>query len=168
MTRAALVLGCLLLFALVVAGMRRGWRNRGRRQADLPAPPPIPEVLGRQLAPTLTGLYVGTTTATRWQDRIVAHRLGERAAAVVRLGEAGVLIERQGSPDLFLPAGRLLDARLEPALAGTVVGQGGLLVLRWQHGDRMLDTGIRADDKSGYRAWLTAVDALTAGSREVA
>jgi hypothetical protein len=177
MIRAGMVLGCLLLVVLALAGMRLGWRNRGRRQADLPPLPPVPESAGPvsagpesagpELAPALTGLYVGSTVATRWQDRIVAHRLGERAEAVVRLTAAGVLIQRQGSPDIFLPADRLVDARLEPALAGKVVGDGGLLVLRWRHGDRLLDSGIRADDKSGYPAWLRAV-AVLAGPEVVA
>ena len=71
-----------------------------------------------------------------------------------------MLIARQGSPDIFLPADRLVDARLEPALAGKVVGAGGLLVLRWRHGGQLLDTGLRADDKTGYPAWLVAVGEL--------
>jgi hypothetical protein len=172
-TRLELVLGCVLLFLLAVAGMRLGWRHRGNRQANLPPLPAVPAELAElpgsmdpelagsmDLAPLLTGLYVGSTTATRWQDRIVARRLGELAAATARLNGAGVLIARQGSPDIFVPADRLVDARLEPALAGKVVGAGGLLVLRWQHGGQLLDTGLRADDKTGYPAWLAAVGEL--------
>jgi hypothetical protein len=163
MTRLELVLGCVLLFLLALAAMRLGWRNRADRQADLPPLPAVPAGSERlpDLAPPLTGLYVGSTAATRWQDRIVAHRLGERAAATARLSAAGVLIARQGSPDVFLPADRLIDARLEPALAGKVVGAGGLLVLRWRLGDRLLDTGLRADDKTGYPVWLTAIGTLS-------
>jgi hypothetical protein len=163
MTRLELVLGCVLLFLLALAGMWAGWRNRADRQADLPPLPAVPAGLERlaDLAPPLTGLYVGSTAATRWQDRIVAHRLGERAAATARLNSAGVLIARQGSPDVFLPADSLIDARLEPALAGKVVGAGGLLVLRWRLGERLLDTGLRADDKTRYPAWLAAVGTLS-------
>jgi len=157
MTRFELVLGCVLLFALALAGMWLGWRNRERRQSDLPPLPSVPAELGAELAPPLTGLYVGSTPATRWQDRIVAHRLGERADATARLGTAGVLIERQGSSPIFLPGEHLVDARLEPALAGKVVGAGGLLVLRWQHGGQLLDTGLRADDKTLYPAWTAAI-----------
>lgn len=160
MTRLVLVLACALLFLLVLAGMRLGWRNRGRRQAGLPPLPQLPDLDGPELAPALTGLYVGSTAAARWQDRIVAHSLGVRAAATARLTAAGALIERQGSTALFLPAGQLVDARLEPALAGKVVGDGGLLVLRWRHGDQLLDSGLRADDKAGYPAWIEAVGAL--------
>ncbi|HST47446.1 transporter [Jatrophihabitans sp.] len=162
MTRLLLVAGCVLLFALALAGMRLGWRHRGARQDWLPELPAVPGTLGAELAAPLAGLYVGTTLATRWQDRIVARGLGVRAAALARLTEAGVLVERQGSSPVFLPADQLVDARLEPALAGKVVGAGGLLVLRWRHGGQDLDSGIRAEDKTGYPAWLAALEHLTA------
>ncbi len=159
MTRWELVVAFGLLFALALIGMRSGWRRRGRRQAWLPELPEAPAALGAELAEPLAGLYVGSTIATRWQDRIVARGLGARAESLARLTEAGALIERQGCPQIFIPGEQLIDARLEPALAGKVVGQGGLLVLRWRHGGQDLDTGIRADDKSGYPEWITAISA---------
>ena len=162
MTRWLLVAACAALFLLALAGMRRGWRHRGRRQAWLPELPAVPGALGADLVAPLSGLYVGTTLATRWQDRIVAGGLGARAEAVARVTEAGVLITRRGGSPIFLPAAQLIDARLEPALAGKVVGRGGLLVLRWQHGEQDLDTGIRADDRTGYPAWIAAIDKVTA------
>jgi hypothetical protein len=162
MIRWLLVAACGLLFVLTLAGMRRGWQHRGRRQNWLSELPEIPATLGAELAEPLTGLYVGTTVATRWQDRIVAGGLGTRAESVARLTEAGALISRQGSTPIFLPATQLIDARLEPALAGKVVGRGGLLVLRWRHGEDDLDTGIRADDRTGYPQWIAAIEAITA------
>jgi hypothetical protein len=161
-TRWLLVAACVLLFVLALAGMRRGWQHRGRRQGWLPELPAVPDELGAELAAPLTGLYVGTTLASRWQDRIVAGGLGTRAESVARLAEAGVTIARQGSTPIFLPAARLVDARLEPALAGKVVGRGGLLVLRWRHGEQDLDTGIRADDRTRYPEWIAAIDAVVA------
>jgi hypothetical protein len=158
MTRAELVLLFLALFLLALVGMRWGWQNRARRQASLPELPVVPAELGSDLAPKLTGLYVGTTHACQWQNRIVARGLGERADSVARLTPAGVLIERQGSEPIFVPSGQLIDARLEPALAGKVVGQGGLLVLRWHHGDFELDSGVRADDRTVYPAWVRAIE----------
>jgi hypothetical protein len=158
MIRAALVGLFVVGFILAVAGMRWGWRNRAKRQADLAELPAVPSALGPELAAELTGLYVGSTVATEWQNRIVARGLGERADAVARLTEAGVLIDRQGSAAIFIPSERLIDARLEPALAGKVVGQGGLLVLRWRHGGLDLDTGLRADDRTVYPAWVRAIE----------
>jgi hypothetical protein len=157
MIRVLLIVGLLLLLALALVGMRLGWRHRAERQAGLPELPIPPQDVGADQAPPLTGLYVGTTFATQWQNRIVARRLGERAEAVTRIGPAGILIDRQGSTAIFLPIVALTGARLEPALAGKVVGQGGLLVLRWRHGDVDLDTGLRADDKTVYPAWIQAV-----------
>ena len=63
MTRLMLVVGCL---RAVRAGCcwacGWGWRNRGQRQADLPE---LPTGAGAssdaELAPALTGLYVGST-----------------------------------------------------------------------------------------------------------
>jgi hypothetical protein len=157
MTRFELVLLFFGLFLLTLVGMGWGWRNRSRQQ-PLPELPARPDEPGADLVPPMTGLYVGTTTAYRWQDRIVARSLGERADAVARLTDAGVLIDRQGSKDIFIPRLQLIDARLEPALAGKVVGQGGLMVLRWRHGDTELDTGIRADDRTVYPTWVRAID----------
>jgi hypothetical protein len=157
MTRLELVLGCVVLFVLLVLGMRWGWRNRGRRQAGLPALDPVPAELGPDLVAPLTGLYVGSTIATEWQNRIVAHGLGERADAVARLTGRGVVIERQGSTPIFIAGPALVDARLEPALAGKVVGRGGLLVLRWRLGEQLLDTGLRGDDRSVYPEWVRAI-----------
>jgi len=157
MTRFALVLALLALFALALVGMWFGWKHRAQRQESLPELVAAPAYLGPDRAPALSGLYVGTTTALHWQDRIVAHRLGERAEAMSRITGEGVLIERRGSPAIFIPTAALIDARLEPALAGKVVGDGGLLVLRWRLGDFDLDTGLRADDKGIYPAWVRAI-----------
>ena len=142
---------------VVLAAMRLGWRNRLARQADLPPLPAVPSDPGPERL-RLEGVYVGTTYADRWQDRIAHERLGERAEAVATLHDAGVLVARTGSTPVFLPVADLLGARLAPGLAGKVVGEGGLLVLRWRLGDTELDTGLRADDKTGYPQWVRAIE----------
>jgi hypothetical protein len=162
MTRLELVLAFLVLFALAVGGLRLGWRNRANRQSELPTLADEPAEFGPDLLPPLSGLYVGSTYSGQWQNRVVAHTLGERATAVLRLSSAGALVERQGSPSIFVPVADLLDARLEPALAGKVVGPGGLLVLRWQLGPADLDSGLRGDDKTAYPAWVSTVNAMGA------
>ncbi len=154
MTRALLVLTCVVFVLLLLAGMWLGWRNRARRQAGLPDLPAVPAELGAQRLPPATGLYVGTTFATSWQDRVVHAGLGRRAEATLALYDSGAVIDRSGATPVFVPADDLLDARLAPALAGKVMGAGGLLVLRWRLGDNELDTGFRADDKSVYPSWV--------------
>jgi len=84
MTRVWLVLICLALVVLALVGMWLGWRNRERRQADLPELPALPADLGAQLLDTLDGEYVGTAYATSWQDRVVHGGLGIRSGARLR------------------------------------------------------------------------------------
>jgi hypothetical protein len=157
-TRALLVLLCLALIALALLGMRLGWRNRLRRQAGLPALPQPPAEPGEPTLPAMSGLYVGTTFDTSWQDRVLHEGLGERATATATLYAAGTLIEREGAAPIFIPASAVTEARLLPALAGKVVGEGGLLVISWQLGEAILDTALRADDKTAYPAWIRAIN----------
>lgn len=154
MTRALLVLACVVFVLLLLTGMWLGWRNRARRQSRLPDLPAVPSALGAQRLEPATGLYVGTTFASSWQDRVVHAGLGRRAEATLALYDSGAVIDRAGAAPVFVPADDLLDARLAPALAGKVMGAGGLLVLRWRLGENELDTGFRADDKSVYPSWV--------------
>lgn len=168
MIRTLLVVACLLLFTLCLLGMRRGWRHRARRQSDVAQLPPPPVDPGVALLEPMTGLYVGSTTAGLWQDRVVARELGVRADAVTTLTAAGVLIDRTGAPPVFIPAQTIVGAGVGAGLAGKVLGPGGLLIIRWRLADDStrsgpateLDTGLRADDKSVYSAWVDALDAM--------
>ena len=165
MIRTLLVVIVVAVLLLVLAAMAWGWRRRGARQdvllPGLDTTPPAE--LGEIVVPAADGLYVGTTFATSWQDRVVVGGLGRRAAATATLHRSGALFDRQGDSPVFLPWTALDGARVEPALAGKVLGQGGLLVLRWHHsseqgGDHLLDTGFRADDRAVYLDWVTALD----------
>jgi hypothetical protein len=165
MTRFWLVLACVAVVLLALVGMWLGWRSRAKRQSFLPALPGLPDDLG---APTMTstGLYVGTTFAGSWQDRVVHDGLGARAYGSATLYPAGLLIERDGAEPVFVPRADLLGVRLAPGLAGKVMGDGGLLVARWRLGESELDTGFRADDKSTYPDWIRSLSAMSDGSPE--
>lgn len=168
MIRVLLVLACVVVFALCLLGMRRGWVNRARRQKDVAPLRPPPADVGPRLLEPMPGLYVGSTTAGRWQDRVVARDLGVRADAVTTLTAAGVLIDRTGAAPMFIPAEAIIGAGVGAGLAGKVLGPGGLLIIRWRLGDDRagsaeateLDTGLRADDKSVYPAWVDALDEM--------
>lgn len=163
MIRALLVAACLVFFAVCLVGMRRGWRNRGRRQVALPDLPPAPTQLAEPLVEPISGLYVGSTHAGQWQNRVVAHGLGARADAWTTLTAAGVMIDRSGAAPIFIAAPDIVSVGVGAGLAGKVMGPGGLLIIRWRLGRVELDTGLRADDKSVYPAWVDAIDALVAG-----
>jgi hypothetical protein len=157
--RLLLVLVCLAVLVGSLWGMRVGWRHRVARQRGL-GPLPEPADLGCPIIEGETGLYVGTTSSRSWQDRIVVHGLGRRAAATASLFPAGLVIDRVGDSVIYVPAASILEGRLAPALAGKVVGAGGLLVVRWRLGDWVLDTGFRADDERRYPEWLRAIAGL--------
>jgi hypothetical protein len=158
MIRLILVLVCLAVLALTLLAMRRGWRNRMDRQSVLPPLPGRPADLGTELL-RADGLYVGTTYSTSWQDRVVHAGLGERAAASAVLSTAGLAIDRDGAAAIFIPRRAFVEARL-----AKVMGEGGLLVLRWRLGAAELDTAFRADDKTTYPAWVAAINERAAAA----
>jgi hypothetical protein len=139
--------------------MLRGWRSRQRRQAALPAPPAPPPTAGDVLVAAVPGLYVGTTFADDWLDRVAVHDLAHRTTGWVSVRTDGVRIERDGAQELYLPFATVRAAQVGDALAGKVVGKGGLLLVDWQLGDRLLTSGFRADDHGEHRRLATAITA---------
>lgn len=154
---AALLAGVALLYWL----MRRAWHERGRRQEDLPPLPAVPAGAADAESALLAsaGRYHGSTTAGQWLDRIIAHGLGTRSRAELTWTEAGLAVVRPGAQDFFIPAGQLRGARLDKAIAGKVLTEGGLLIVTWEHGGQLLDSGFRADRAADHAAWLTTLRA---------
>jgi hypothetical protein len=148
--RAALTLGMLLLVALLYLLMLKGWRSRQRRQGDLPPPPAAPEVRGEILVGAVPGLFVGTTFAEDWLDRVAVHDLAHRAAGWLVLTTDGVHVEREGLPDLYLPYDCVEQAATGDALAGKVMGRDGLLLVDWRLGGRLLTSGFRAEEHAAH------------------
>ena len=162
--RVGLTLGTLL-FAVVVYGlMWKGWRGRQRRQGDLPPPAPVPDDPGPVVVGSTPGLFVGTTREGDWLDRIAVHALSSRSAGWLSLTGRGVLIEREGAPDLFLAYDVVVDARPGEALAGKVVGRDGLLLVTWVLGGTRITSGFRADDHSAHRRFADAIAAHLPGT----
>jgi hypothetical protein len=157
-SRIALTAGTILFAVVFYALMLKGWRGRQRRQADLPAPP-VATGTSRTVLPRVPGLFVGTTSATDWLDRIAVHRLSDRSAAHLRLAEDGVHVERDGLPELFVPLAALEGVSIEQALAGKIVS-GGMLVLTWHLGARTLASAFRATDHSAHARLRDAITAL--------
>lgn len=163
--RIGWVVGLLIFIGLMYWLMRQGWKWRGALQSDLPELPAAPAGLP---APRLamTGRYHGSTTAGQWLERIVARGLGVRSRAEVTLTDAGVDVVRTGAPDFFVPVASLRGARLDKGIAGKVLIEGGLLVITWEHGGRVLDSGFRSDRAADHPAWVEAIETLTTTTRE--
>ncbi|MFE9558029.1 hypothetical protein ACFYOD_31625 [Streptomyces sp. NPDC006703] len=175
--RIGWLVGLALFVALVYWLMRQGWQWRGRLQSDLPdlltrpsptaalngsGEPPLPgmpETPGEAKL-RLSGRYHGSTTAGQWLDRIVAHGLGVRSRVELTLTDAGLDVVRPGANDFFVPAAQLREARLDKGIAGKVLTEGGLLVVTWSHGDRLIDSGFRSDRAEQHAAWVEAINSM--------
>ena len=156
MDRTLWVIGLLVFWALMIGLMYVGWRRRAGRQKDrIGELPTVPEELGAQLVEPSTGLYVGSTIAPSWQDRIAVGDLGFRASAEITRFERGVLMERTGSRTIWIPQESIRAIRTERGIAGKVMSKDGVLVIRWLlPTGTEIDTGFRGDDKDVYPKWV--------------
>ncbi|MER7407762.1 hypothetical protein ABT373_36120 [Streptomyces sp. NPDC000070] len=157
--RIGWVVGLALFVALVYWLMREGWKWRGTLQGDLPELPTPPDETGPARL-TMSGRYHGSTTAGQWLDRIVAHGLGTRSRAELTLTDAGLDVVRPGASDFFVPAAQLREARLDKGIAGKVLTEGGLLVVTWEHGDKLIDSGFRSDHAAEHNEWVEAINSM--------
>jgi hypothetical protein len=152
-------IGLLVVVGLLYWLMRQGWLWRRTQQSGIPPLPVAPKSTTPAVL-ELEGRYLGTTTAGNWLDRVVAHRLGERSLVELTLGAEGLNVVRPASASFFVPIAALRGARTDQAIAGKVVPEGGLLVVTWEHGGQLLDTGVRADHPAEHESWVTAIEVL--------
>ena len=151
-TIAAVSMICLYLLML------RGWRSRQRRQGFLPAPP-TPSGTAVTVVGAVPGLFVGTTFAGDWLNRVAAHGLCDRASAELSLRSDGVHIDREGATEIYLPYADIDGASVGDKLAGKVMGAGGLLIITWRLGGSVLTSAFRADDHSQHQRLADAIHA---------
>jgi len=151
------ILGTLLVLAAAYFGMYRGWRNRQSRQADLAPLPPAPEDKLRGIE----GVYVATTSAGDWMDRIAVHELGVRSNADLDVRPAGLIFHRQGAADVFIPVAQLTGVRTDRGIAGKVTAEAsGLVVVTWNHDGHELDTGFRPRRKADTAPLTDSISTL--------
>lgn len=163
--RIGWLVGLILFVVLVYWLMREGWKWRGTLQGDLPELPTAPEDLGPAKL-SMSGRYHGSTTAGQWLDRIVAHGLGTRSRVELTLTEAGLDVVRPGATDFFVPLSALREARLDKGIAGKVLTEGGLLVVTWAQGDRLLDSGFRSDRAAEHNEWVDTLNSMISKSND--
>jgi hypothetical protein len=157
--RLGLTIGVVAIFALAAFGMYRSWRRRATAQAGLLPLPSAPADPGEAVAAPADGLYVGTTAAGNWQARVVAGGLSSRSRGTLTAYRDVVAIDRQGADPLAIPREAVRAVRTDRALAGKVLGPGGMLVVTWEHRGSLLDTGFAPDDRGQRDACLTALRA---------
>lgn len=150
---AALV---VVLIAVLMQAMMRGWRRRAQRQVELIGNlPPLPETVGAAVLPAMKGLYVGTTMVPRWTDRVAVGDLGYRAKAVLTRYPEGIMLQRSGAGPIWIPADAIVAIRAERGIAGKALTHEGILAIRWRlPSGAEIDTGFRADNRGDYEQWL--------------
>jgi hypothetical protein len=110
------------------------------------------------LAGPVSGLFVGTTDAESWLDRVVVHGLSDRAAGALSVAQDGVHVQRSALEEVFVPWECLDSADVETALGGKVV-RNGMLVLTWRLGSHRLRSAFRADRRDDNVALREAITA---------
>ena len=166
----------VILIGVAIRRMLRGWRGRAERQTELIGTlPTMPDLVGSAVIAPTCGLYVGSTLAPNWLERVAAGDLGYRSKAVLTRYPEGILLERSGASPIWIPEESLIGVRAERALAGKVIpgartgaeAPGGILVLRWRlPSGTEIDTGFRGDDRRGYGVWTSSHDMQTPSSHD--
>lgn len=154
----------LLIISLAFRRLVLGWRRRAERQTQLIGElPPLPGTLSSVAVASIGGLYVGSTLASDWFERVAAGDLGYRSKAVLTRYPEGILLERSGGGPIWIPQDAVTAIRTERGLAGKVIphpkGSGGkvqsILAIRWTlPSGTEIDTGFRGDDRRDYARWM--------------
>jgi hypothetical protein len=152
----------VVIIGAVIRRMLRGWRNRALRQTELVGEfPPLPDMLSPATVAPTRGLYVGSTLAPNWLERVAVADLGFRSKAVLTRYPEGILLERSGATPIWIPQDAITAIRTERGLAGKVIpgrskteAPAGILAIRWRlPSGTEIDTGFRGDDRGDYARW---------------
>lgn len=163
----ALVILAMIVIAFVF--MALGWRNRRRRQADLDVVPVPPAEIGEEIAHERV-LYVATTLAEEPLERVVVAGLGFRAKGEVRIARGGLVLDLAGARTAFIPVADIRGVGLASWTIDKGVEEGGLVFVRWQLGDTLVDSYLRSDHSERLLDELTELSpsAAEAARRETA
>ncbi len=163
----ALISGVLIVIALALIVW--GWNNRKKRQSDWGR---LAEVPARyeSIEPlaVFPGTYVATTSEGDWLDRIAVDSLGYKAVSHFFVFSDAVLIAREGSRDIWIPAEDLTGVRTESGMSGKFVEKDGLVVVTWNFNGKAVDTGFRtryAEDKGSLLEAIQTVSDQPLASR---
>jgi hypothetical protein len=146
----------VLVIALVIQLMMRGWRHRALRQAALIGTlPAMPDTLGSAIVAPTDGMYVGSTLTPSWHDRVAVGDLGYRRKAVMTRYPEGIMLRRSGASPIWIPQQSITGVHTQRGIAGKVTTRNGILAIRWRlPSGTEIDTGFRGRDRDEYARWL--------------
>ena len=145
-----------VLVVLAARQMLKGWLHRVQRQAgSVGLLPPLPDTVGPAIVPATKGMYVGSTFAPSWQDRIAVGALGFRSKAVLTRYPEGIMLQLTGGSPIWIPDDSITAIRTERGIAGKVLTYDGILAIRWRlPSGTEIDTGFRSDDRRELAKWV--------------
>lgn len=147
----------VVLFALI--GM--GWRRRVRSQTTAMPPPQRPAEGMPVIGDPVPGMYVATTLAGQPFERVAAHGLGIRTTALLSISDAGVILDRDGTADLLIPADAITGVGATSGMIGKFVEPEGIIVISWHLGDTPVDTGFRTRAAAARTPTIDRIRQLT-------
>jgi hypothetical protein len=146
----------VLIITLLMRRMTRGWLHRAQRQmAVIGRLPALPDSVGSAIIPATKGLYVGSTLAPSWLDRIAVGDLGDRCKATLTRYPEGIMVQRSGATPIWIPDESISAIRTERGIAGKALTHDGILAIRWRlPSGTEIDTGFRGDDRRELAQWV--------------
>jgi hypothetical protein len=155
-TYLVLAASIAVLLILAVRQMIRGWLHRVQRQAgSIGLLPALPETVGPAIVAPTKGMYVGSTFAPSWQNRIAVGALGFRSKAVLTRYPEGIMLQLTGGSPIWIPDESITTIRTERGIAGKVLTYDGILAIRWRlPSGTEIDTGFRSDDRRELTKWV--------------
>lgn len=146
----------VVIAVLAIRQMLKGWMHRVQRQSgNVGLLPALPETVSAAVVPGTKGMYVGSTFAPSWQDRVAVGALGFRSKAVMTRYPEGIMVQLTGGSPIWIPQESITAIRTERAIAGKVLTYDGILAIRWRlPSGTEIDTGFRADNRSDISKWV--------------
>lgn len=152
--RLALVAVMVLIILGVLLLMLRSWRKMrsGDRLGISDLPAPLTEApQGFEPSEGIEALFLGTSLHGHWLSKVLIHDLGTRSRARVSWDLHGILIERVGASDVYIPRSSLVEVTLGSGVAGSVRAKDSVVIFVWDLGDYRIATGVRADTTQGHQ-----------------
>lgn len=144
MTREQALVLVLALLAIALFGLWWGWRNRTKKYADLPA---ITELaLSGELCGQFNLFYVATTEQGSPLERVAVRPLAFRGRCHLGVHTDGLDVSIVGEPSAVIPVGDITGVGVATWTIDKSVEQDGLIFVRWQWGNRSVESYFRAVD----------------------
>ena len=141
--RTVLTIGVVIFVGFIFLLMRRGWLRKVSNQSAIALPHVVPSDF--VVVSEIEGRYLASTLASDWLNRIAVHGLGVPARGCVQVGDSGLVIQRVGSEDIFIPKSEVIRVRADRAIAGRAFEKDGIAIITWKLGISFIDSGFRAD-----------------------